>query len=306
MATLKQLAERPDPITGGQRACAGCAFPLVIKTVLKSTETPVVVANATGCMEVTTSIYPYTAWNVPWMHSAFENAAATISGIEAAYNNLVRRGKIDKDIKFVAFGGDGGTYDIGLQSLSGAMERGHNILYVCYDNEAYMNTGIQRSSSTPRGANTTTTPTGKVSDGKTQLKKDLTGIIAAHGVPYVAQSSISDWRDLSKKAEKALNTQGPTFLNVLTPCRLGWGYTPDKTIEVAQKGVDCCIYPLYEVENGEWKLTYKPKEKLPVIEYMKMQNRFRHVVKDEAMVAEIQADVDKRWQALLRKCGEEA
>ncbi len=305
MATLKQLAERPDPITGGHRACAGCAFPLVIKMVLKSTETPVVVANATGCMEVTTSVYPQTAWTVPWMHSAFENAAATISGIEAAYNALKRRGKLDREIKFVAFGGDGGTYDIGLQSLSGAMERGHNILYVCYDNEAYMNTGIQRSSSTPRGANTTTTPAGKVCEGKPQFKKDLTAIIAAHGVPYVAQSSISDWRDLSKKAEKALNTEGPTFLNVLTPCRLGWGFTPDKTVEVAQKAVDCCIYPMYEVENGEWRLTYKPKEKLPVIEYLKMQNRFRHVVKDEALVEQIQADVDRRWEALLKRCGEE-
>jgi len=306
LPSLKQLAEKPEVITAGHRACAGCGFPIVAKMILKAADTPVVVANATGCMEVATSIYPYTAWDCNWIHSAFENAAATISGVEAAYTVLRRRGKIDREIKFIAFGGDGGTYDIGLQALSGAMERGHNILYVCYDNEAYMNTGIQRSSSTPKGSNTTTTPAGKVIRGKQQFKKDLTGIMAAHGIPYAAQGSIFRWNDLVSKAEKALAVDGPAFLNVFSPCRLGWQFDPKDTIDIAKKAVDCCYWPLYEVEDGKWKLTYKPRKKIPVEEYLKTQGRFKHLFRPrrDEILESIQADVDKRWAELLKKTGD--
>ena len=188
MANLKQLATKEEPFSGGHRACAGCAAPIVTRMVLLAADNPVVCGSATGCLEVTTSIFPFTSWQVPFIHSAFENSAANVSGVEAAYRSLKRQGKLpaDKEIKFIAFGGDGGTYDIGLQSLSGAMERGHDMLYVCYDNEAYMNTGIQRSSATPKGANATTSPAGRVIPGKEQFRKDLTGILAAHNIPYDA------------------------------------------------------------------------------------------------------------------------
>ncbi|MBR3627833.1 MAG: pyruvate ferredoxin oxidoreductase, partial [Elusimicrobia bacterium] len=197
MANLKELSKNAERVTGGHRLCAGCGAGVVARQTLIAAENmPVVVVSATGCLEVSTSVFPYTSWKTPFFHSAFENSAATCSGVEAAYKSLVRQGKIkDEPIRFIAFGGDGGTYDIGLQSLSGAMERGHRMLYVCYNNEAYMNTGIQRSSATPQGASATTSPVGKVKQGKEQPKKDLTAIIAAHNVPYAAQAIIGDFND---------------------------------------------------------------------------------------------------------------
>ncbi len=226
MANLKELAKKGELLSGGHRACAGCTFPQIIRQALAATDTPVVAGAATGCMSVATTIFPFTAWKVPFIHSAFENVAATISGVEAAYRSLKKQGKLDKEIRFIAFGGDGGTYDIGLQSLSGAMERGHRMLYICYNNEAYMNTGIQRSSATPLGAETTTSPAGKVSYGKKQNSKDLTAIMVAHNIPYAAQASPSHWNDFITKVQKALATDGPTFINVLSPCRLGWAFPP--------------------------------------------------------------------------------
>src|SRR5512140_3934225 len=207
---LKDLSEKKELLSGGHRMCAGCGAPIVVRQMLLAIDEPVVIANATGCLEVATTIYPYSAWRVPFIHSAFENAAATISGVEAMYQSLKKQGKIpaDKKIKFLAFGGDGGTYDIGLQSLSGAMERGHDMVYVCYDNGAYMNTGIQRSSATPFGAWATTAEVGAAQQGKMQRRKDLTSIIAAHYIPYVAQASVSHWRDLTNKAEKAFAVEG--------------------------------------------------------------------------------------------------
>lgn len=306
MANIKTLAMRPDRLVSGHRACAGCAAPIVARQVLLATENPVVVGLATGCLEVTTTIYPYTAWRTPLIHSAFENVAATISGVETAYRSLKKQGKIDKEIRFIAFGGDGGTYDIGLQSLSGALERGHRMLYVCYDNGAYENTGIQRSSATPRGASTTTSPAGKVQPGKKQPRKDLTAIAAAHNIPYVAQASIGFWHDLNRKVEKALAVDGPAFINVLSPCRLGWGIPPEETIEIAKEAVETCFWPLYEVENGQWRLTYRPKEKKSYVEWMKRQGRFKHLFKEgnEALLADLQAEVDQRWAELLARCGE--
>jgi len=305
MATIKELSKKQDIVSGGHRACMGCLPMVAIKQVLRAASDPVVVGFATGCMEVVSTIYPYTAWRTSYIHNAFENSAATVSGVETAYRALQKNGKIpaDRKIKFIAFGGDGGTYDIGIQSLSGAMERGHNMLYVCYNNEAYMNTGVQRSSATPMGAFTNTAPAGSVSYGKKQFPKDLTMILAAHRIPYAAQATVSHWKDLIGKVEKALNIEGPTFINILAPCQLGWRYAPEKGIEVAKLAVDTCFWPLYEVENGKLKITVKPKEKKPIIEYLKPQGRFRHLMRDDAkeIVDRIQKDVDERWEELLVK-----
>ena len=294
-------------MTQGHRLCAGCGASIVVRQILNAIDEPVVLGNATGCLEVATTIYPYTAWRVPWIHNAFENAASTVSGIEAAYRSLVRQGKIeDRDVKFIAFGGDGGTYDIGLQALSGVLERGHKMMYVCYDNQAYMNIGIQRSGATPHGAHTTTSPAGKVIPGKQQFNKDLTAIAVAHNIPYVAQSSPSHWRDLTKKARKGVAVDGPAFLNVLSSCNRGWRHKTDETIELMGLAVDTCFWPLFEVEYGEYKLNYKPKEKLPVEGWLKRQGRFRHLFRPENryVIDEIQAEVDRRWERLLRLCGE--
>ncbi|MFQ5354755.1 MAG: thiamine pyrophosphate-dependent enzyme, partial [Thermodesulfobacteriota bacterium] len=200
MATLKDFAKKEELFSGGHRLCSGCGIPPIVRLILRNYDTPVVAANATGCLEVASTVYPYTAWRIPWIHSAFENAAVTVCGAEAAYKAMKRKGKIpaDKDIKFIAFGGDGGTYDIGFQSLSGALERGHDFLYVCYDNGAYMNTGIQRSSATPFACSTTTSPAGSVIPGKLEKRKDLTRIVVAHNVPYAAQASPHNWSDLAK------------------------------------------------------------------------------------------------------------
>jgi pyruvate ferredoxin oxidoreductase beta subunit len=301
MATLKQLAEKEELFSGGHRLCAGCGIPPIVRLILRSTDAGIVATTSTGCLEVGTSIYPYTAWRIPWIHSAFENAAATISGVEAAYKALKKRGKIGKDIKFIAFGGDGGTYDIGFQALSGALERGHNFLYVCYDNGAYMNTGIQRSSATPFGASTTTSPAGDVISGKQQWRKDLTKIVIAHNIPYAAQASPHNWADLSKKAEKALKIEGPTFLNIVSPCPLGWYTKPEESMKHAKLAVETCYWPLYEVEDGLLKVNYKPKEKKPIVEWLKMQGRFKHLFKpgNEAILKESQERIDMEWERLL-------
>ena len=308
MANLKQLAAKPEQLSGGHRACAGCGAPIIVRQVLMAADSPVVCGSATGCLEVTTSIFPFTAWRVPFIHSAFENSAASISGVEAAYRSLKRQGKlpVDKEIKFIAFGGDGGTYDIGLQSLSGAMERGHNMLYVCYDNEAYMNTGIQRSSGTPKYANATTSVAGKAVSGKQQFRKDLTAIMAAHNIPYTGQTTVGHWNDLITKVQKALAVNGPSFINILQPCRLGWGYEPQNTIEMAREAADTCFWPLFEAVDGEWKLTYRPKEKKPIADWMRKQTRFKHLFRpgQEALIQEIQENVDLEWNRLLKKCGE--
>ncbi|MBN3032504.1 MAG: pyruvate ferredoxin oxidoreductase [Candidatus Saganbacteria bacterium] len=303
MANLKELASRKELLTGGHRMCPGCGAPIIVRQILLASKDPVVVVAATGCLEVSTTIFPYTAWNVPYLHNAFENAGATLSGVEAAYSAFKKKGKISQHVNFIAFGGDGGTYDIGLQSLSGALERGHDLLYVCYNNEAYMNTGVQRSGATPKGANTTTEPAGKVRQGKVEWRKDLTEIVAAHGIPYVAQSIAGNWADLTKKAEKAFSIRGPKFMNVLQPCRLGWGYKPEDTLNIARLAVESCVWPLYEVENGVYKVNSKPKAKKPAADFLKTQERFRHLFKpgNEQLLIEIQTEVDRRWEALVAK-----
>lgn len=303
MATLKELSHREPALTSGHRMCAGCTAPIIIKMITLASPKPLVVGCATGCLEVATTIFPYTAWRSSFIHSAFENVAASVSGAESAYLALKKRGKVKEDIDFLAIGGDGGTYDIGIQALSGAMERGHDMLYVCYDNEAYMNTGIQRSGATPRGAATTTCPAGKVISGKVQYRKKLAAIMVAHGIPYVAQASPSHWQDLIKKAEKAFSIKGPKFMNVLMPCTLGWGYLPDQGIEIGKLAVETCFWPLFEVENGKYKITYMPKKKKPVAEFYKTQKRFAHLFKPEnkQLLDELQANIDKNWDDLLKK-----
>jgi len=298
----RQLAETENKsLVSGHRACAGCAFPVITRTILKSSKDPVVITNATGCQEVVSTIYPYTAWKSSFLHTAFENAGANISGIEACYQAWKRTGRIDQHINFVAFGGDGGTYDIGLQSLSGALERGHDFLYVCYDNEAYMNTGIQRSGATPFGADTTTSPAGKVRQGKSQKRKDLVTICAAHNIPYVAQASISNLMDLSRKAEKAFSIRGPKVLVVLSPCNPGWRTATDNMVELSQLAVDTCFWPLYEIEDGhKYTINLTPREKKPLTEWLKLQGRFKHLFKpgNEALLVEAQKQVDEQWEQL--------
>ncbi|MCD6408317.1 pyruvate ferredoxin oxidoreductase [bacterium] len=304
MPSLKQLAKREEKFVSGHRLCPGCGAGIVARLVMLAIDKPVVVGCATGCLEVASTIFPYSSWKIPWIHSAFENVAATISGVETAYRALKKQGKISKDAVFVAFGGDGGTYDIGLQSLSGAAERGHRMLYICYDNQAYMNTGIQRSSATPKCAHTTTSPVGKVIPGKKQWSKNLPEIMVAHGIPYVATSIPGRWMDLINKVEKAIKFDGFTFIDVLSPCRLGWGYEPSLTLEISRLAVETCIWPLYEVIEGKYKLNYRPKEKKPVVEWFKLQRRFRHLLKpeNEPLLEEIQKEVDRRWEELLSKC----
>jgi pyruvate ferredoxin oxidoreductase beta subunit len=301
--SLKELSKKEVLISSGHRLCAGCGAPTVVKMVLLASDYPIIASNATGCLEVSTCISDYTAWKIPWIHNAFENAAATISGVEAMYRSLKKQGKMNKEIKFIAFGGDGGTYDIGLQSLSGAMERGHDMLYVCYDNGAYMNTGIQRSSATPRGADTTTKPAGSVIPGKTEPRKNLTRIMAAHGIPYTAQASPSHWMDLMKKVRKALEIKGPKFMNILSPCNRGWRSRTDDSIMLSKLAVDTCYWPLYEVENGVTKITYRPREKKPIVDFLKPQGRFKHLFKpeNEWMIKKLQEDVDSEWERLQKE-----
>ncbi|MBI5375691.1 MAG: pyruvate ferredoxin oxidoreductase [Candidatus Schekmanbacteria bacterium] len=303
MASLKELSKKKDLLTSGHRLCSGCGVSIAVRQILLAAENPVVVSSATGCLEVATTIFPYTAWKPSFIHSAFENSAATISGVEAMYKSLQRQGKIPegKKIDFIAFGGDGGTYDIGLQSLSGALERGHRFLYVCYNNEAYMNTGIQRSSATPYGANTTTRPVGKKSFGKSVDRKDLTQIAIAHKIPYAAQASPSHWNDLVTKVRKALNCGGASFMNVIANCNRGWRNDTGKAVEMCRLAVQTCYWPLYEVENGKLKINLKPKEKKPITEFIKDQGRFAHLKRPENqhVVEELQHMVDHDWEHLL-------
>lgn len=303
MANIKELVKGKELFTGGHRACVGCGAVIVARQVLMAAGPNTIVTNATGCLEVVSTIFPYTSWNVPFLHSAFENAAASISGIEALYKSWTRQGKYNKKLNLIAFGGDGGTYDIGLQALSGAAERGHNILYVCYNNEAYMNTGVQRSGATPKGADTTTAPVGKVKKGKEQYRKDLTEIMVAHKIPYAAQTIVGNWRDLTSKVEKALSIEGAKFINVFQPCMLGWKYEPELTCEMGREAADTCVWPLYEVQDGKYRITYKPKEKRPIMEWLSKQGRFRHLLKPEnkALLDDLQMATDRNWEELLKK-----
>ena len=301
------IANRPSRYVSGHRMCSGCGAPPVTRMILRAVkpEDHVVVSNATGCLEVSSFIYPYTSFKDSYIHTAFESAASTASGVEAAYKSLKKQGKLpeDKDTKILVFAGDGGTYDIGFQALSGAMERGHDLTYICYDNGAYMNTGIQRSSATPKFADTTTTPQGKVIPGKMQERKNITEIMVAHELPYVCQTAAyGNFKDLYEKAEKAIYTEGPTYMNVFAPCPRGWRYPDEDLMSINKLAVDTCYWPVYEVENGVYKVN-KPVKKVPVVEFLKLQKRFAHMFKpgNEWMIEEFQAGVDRAWEKLLLK-----
>lgn len=283
--TAKDIAEQPDLFMSGHRACAGCAPATVLRLIMKATRGPTIVTNATGCMEVSSTIYPFTSWAVPWLHTAFETAGANAAGIAAALKILRKKGKIkDEQIDVIALAGDGGTYDIGIQALSGAVERGHDFLYVLYDNEAYMNTGIQRSGGTPYGASTTTSQAGNAVPGKLENKKPIADIMVAHDMPYVATASVYHWKDLIQKARKGIEVDGPAFLHVFAPCPRGWRSDQAKSIELSRLAVETCIFPLWEAVDGEYQLStpskviaLAPQKKKPVKEYLLGQGRFRHL-----------------------------
>lgn len=301
------IANRPSRYVSGHRMCSGCGAPPITRMILRAVkpEDHVVVSNATGCLEVSSFIYPYTSFKDSYIHTAFESAASTASGVEAAYKSLKKQGKLpeNKDTKILVFAGDGGTYDIGFQALSGAMERGHDLTYICYDNGAYMNTGIQRSSATPKFADTTTTPQGKVIPGKMQERKNITEIMVAHELPYVCQTAAyGNFKDLYEKAEKAIYTEGPTYMNVFAPCPRGWRYAEEDLMLINKLAVDTCYWPVYEVENGVYKVN-KPVKKVPVVEFLKLQKRFAHMFKpgNEWMIEEFQTGVDRAWEKLLLK-----
>lgn len=304
---FKEVMSKPERLAPGHRMCAGCGGTIAVRTVLRALHEGdrAVIGNATGCLEVSSFMYPYTAYEDSYIHNAFENAGATLSGVETAYRVLKKKGRLIDNYKFITFGGDGGTYDIGFQSLSGAMERGHDMVYVCYDNGAYMNTGTQRSSATPQYADTTTTPAGKVSNGKVQVRKDLAAIIAEHHVPYVGQSTyIGNFKDLYTKAEKAIYTEGPAFLNVMSPCPRGWGYEASELMNICKMAVETCYWPLFEVVDGKWILNYAPKNKMPIEEFLRPQRRFKHLFKkgNEELIGFFQAEIDKRWEELRNRC----
>ncbi len=298
---FKEIQEREERLAPGHRMCAGCGGTIAVRNVLKALHPgdKAVIGNATGCLEVSSFMYPYTAYEDSYIHNAFENAGATISGVETAYKALRKKGKIGEEYKFITFGGDGGTYDIGFQSLSGALERGHDFVYVCYDNGAYMNTGIQRSSATPMYADTTTTPVGTESDGKPQVRKDLAAVLAAHNIAYVGQTTfVGNMKDLYTKAEKAIYTKGPSFLNIMAPCPRGWRYDAPDIIKICKMAVETCYWPLFEVVDGKWNITYEPKKKLPIEDFLKLQGRFKHLFKpgNEHLLEAFQKEVDKRWE----------
>ncbi|MCJ7785191.1 MAG: pyruvate synthase subunit PorB [Desulfobacterales bacterium] len=284
----------------GHRACQGCAEALAVRMVGKALGRNVIVASATGCMEVVSSPIPFTAWRVPWLHVAFENAAAVASGIESALKVLMRKGRVpSKKIVTIAMAGDGGTADIGLQALSGALERGHNFTYICTDNEAYMNTGIQRSSATPFGASTTTSPAGKVKMGQTTWKKNMPAIAAAHNIPYVATACPSYPIDLIQKVKKAANIEGPAYIHILSVCPTGWRSAPELSIKLGRLSVETGVFPLYEVENGKYHLNMDFPKLKPIKEYMKLQGRFRHLT--DSMIEEIEKRVHKEYEELKEK-----
>ena len=272
--SLKTMMEKPERLAPGHRMCAGCGATIGVRAVLRALheEDQAVIGNATGCLEVSSYMYPYSAWQDSYIHNAFENAGATLSGVETAYKALKKKGKLgNKDnFKFITFGGD--------------------------------------ASATPMFADTTTTPAGRVSNGKIQYRKDLSSIIAEHYVPYVAQTTLTrDFKDLHRKAETAIYTKGAAFLNMMTPCPRGWRYDMSEVMEICRLAVETCYWPLFEVDEGKWILNYEPKKKLPIEDFLKPQGRFKHLFKpgNEHLIELFQQEVDKRWEDLQYRCARE-
>ncbi len=304
---LKELSTSNDRFEGAHLLCPGCAHSIIVRELMNCTDDNLVISSNTGCLEVSTAVYPYTSWDTSWIHIGFENAATAVAGAEAMYKARKRKGTLkdpDAPVKFVAFGGDGSTYDIGFQWISGAVERGHDFTYICLDNEVYANTGGQRSSSTPIGASATTSPAGRVSYGEKMMKKDLVGIMAAHGAPYVAQMAPNKWKDMIKKMQRALATEGPVYLNAISACTTEWKFDPKDTISITDLATDSLVFPLYEIIDGrELNITYRPKNIIPVKDYLGAQGRFKHLFKPQwkHILDEWQVNVDKQWEYLQRR-----
>ena len=297
---VPRLIQRKEKFAPGHRACIGCGEALAIRLAFKALGNNVVVTNATGCMEIVASQLPNTSWHVPWIHTLFENPAAVASGIEAGYKAMRRKGRaVPPDVKVVALGGDGATSDIGLQAISGALERGHDFIYLCFDNEAYMNTGIQRSSATPFGAATTTSPAGKNSIGQFSWKKNMPEIAAAHNIPYVATACHSYPFDLMEKVAKGAAIPGPAYIHILSVCPTGWRSATDTVIKLGRLAVETGMFPLYEVENGQYKMSLDLPKLRPVKDYLKQQGRFRHLSDD--IINTIQERVTEEYYKLVEK-----
>ena len=304
---LKSFSTAAERFEGSHVLCPGCAHSIIVREVLNATNDNLVLGASTGCLEVCTAIYPHTSWDNSWIHIGFENGSTAVAGAEAMNKALRAKGRIPADEpepKFVAFGGDGATYDIGFQWISGCFERGHDMMYVCLDNEVYANTGGQRSSSTPIGSSATTSPAGSTSYGEKQNKKDMLSIMAAHGAPYVAQVSPNKWKDMIKKIHKGYAAKGPVYINAMSACTTEWKFDPADTISISDLATDSLVFPLYEIIDGkELNITYRPKNIIPVRDYLGAQGRFKHLFKPqyEHILTEWQERIDSNWEYLQRR-----
>ncbi len=304
---LKEFSTNNDRFEGSNLLCPGCAHSIIVRELMNSTDDNLVIANSTGCLEVCTAVYPYTSWDTSWIHIGFENSATAAGCAESMYKARKRKGTLpdpDVPVKFVALGGDGATYDIGFQWLSGATERGHDFTYICLDNENYANTGGQRSSSTPVGATTSTVQAGSVSYGKKEKKKDMVAIMAAHGAPYVAQLAPNKWKIMARGFQKALDAEGPCFINTVSACTTEWKFNPKDTMSVTDLATDTLMFPVYEIIDGhELNILYRPKNVLPVEDYLAAQGRYKHLFKPENkhVIERIQKDIDEKWDLLQRR-----
>jgi pyruvate ferredoxin oxidoreductase beta subunit len=287
---------RTNSLNSGHRACQGCGEALgaryAIDAAMQATGNQLIAVNATGCLEVFSTPYPETSWQIPWMHSLFGNAAAVASGVAAAQRVLGRH-----NVRVIAQGGDGGTTDIGFGCLSGMFERNDDVLYICYDNEAYMNTGVQRSSATPPAARTATTPAMGPSPGNVfGTGKNVPRIAMAHRIPYVATASVSSLRDLERKVKYAMGIHGARYIHIFVPCPLGWGSAPEDTIKIARLAVETGLFPLFEAHDGEVTASTPIRHKVPVTEYLKLQKRYAHLFgnpPDVGRIAQIQMMADR-------------
>jgi pyruvate ferredoxin oxidoreductase beta subunit len=302
--SVQQTARQEALFASGHRACHGCGMALGVRHILKATGKNVIVVTPTGCLETFSSPYGFSPWGVPWIHHLFENAPSVASGVAAA---LKAQGR--DSTRVVVIAGDGSTFDIGFGAISGMLERGDDVLYICTDNGAYMNTGGQRSGATPMYASTTTHPAVRKSPGKTEMMKDLPAIVAAHGALYVATASVALLKDLQKKVKKAMGFHGPRYIQINTPCPSVWGFPPDRTLEVGRMGVNCGLVPIFEMEDGKITAVRRIKKKIPVREYLRAQRRFRHLFTDDGgqvELAELQALADRNIEryGLLRRSGE--
>ncbi len=311
LRTVQSSIERSNALTSGHRACQGCGEALgaryALDAAMRATDRQLVAVNATGCLEVFTTPSPESSWQLPWLHSLFGNAAAVASGVASALRVTGRA-----QVRVIAQGGDGGTTDIGFGCLSGMFERNDDVLYICYDNQAYMNTGVQRSSATPPAARTATTPAMGAAPGNVfGTGKDVPRIAMAHGIPYVATASVADLHDLEAKVTKAMPITGARYVHIFVPCPLGWGSEPADTILVARLAQECGLFPLFEAEYGEVTASTPIRRRVPVTEYLKTQKRFAHLFRehavDEARIAALQAIADRNIATyhLLREAGDD-